>query len=132
MYGPGVAGDKQGKEVRRTLKALGIRPDKDKAGRKWKGPCSEKQKPKRPRGRPRTGEVDWFTTSKLEAVEAKVAHSLFEKTYGSLTPENEPGYGWREKNRQELMRCRKVLKDMNREIEKLTMRRGGRRGNFVY
>jgi hypothetical protein len=57
MYGPRVAGDKQGKEVRRTLKGLGIRPAKDQRGRKWKGPCSEKQKPKRPVGRPRKAEL---------------------------------------------------------------------------
>jgi hypothetical protein len=57
MYGPRVAGDKEGKQVRRTLKALGIRPDKDKAGRKWKPPFLKKQKPKRPVGRPRKVEL---------------------------------------------------------------------------
>jgi len=59
MYGPRVAGDKEKKEVRRTLKALGIRPAKDRVGRKWKEPlpAAAKQNPKRPVGRPRKVEL---------------------------------------------------------------------------
>ena len=57
MYGPRVAGDKEGKKVRRTLKGLGIQPAEAQVGRKWKGPCPEKQKPKRPVGRPRKVEL---------------------------------------------------------------------------
>ena len=53
MYGPRVAGDKEGKEVRRTLKGLGIQPAKDQIGRKWKPPLPKKQESKRPVGRPR-------------------------------------------------------------------------------
>jgi len=76
--------------------------------------------------------VEWLTTDKLEAIEAKVAHSLFEKTYGSRTTEGEPSYGWRENNRQELRECRKVQRDIEREIRKLTLLRGGRREAYVY
>jgi hypothetical protein len=54
-YGHGVAGDKEGKEIRRTLKTLGIRPAEDQRGRKLKGPRPGKQKPQQPLGRPRKG-----------------------------------------------------------------------------
>jgi hypothetical protein len=53
MYGPSAAGDKEGKEVRRALKGLGIQPAKDQVGRKWKPPCPAEQKTKRPVERPR-------------------------------------------------------------------------------
>jgi hypothetical protein len=43
-YGPRVAGDKYGKEIRRTLKRLGIRPAEDKRGRKWKPLYPAKQR----------------------------------------------------------------------------------------
>jgi len=52
-HGPRVAGDKDGKAIRRTLGSLGIRPAEDQLGRKWKPPFS-KPKTKLPVGRPRT------------------------------------------------------------------------------
>ena len=66
-------GDKDAKEVRRLLKKLGIRPAKDQLGRKWKSPYLKKQKPKRPRGRPRTRSDVWSYTvcvPDLEKVES--------------------------------------------------------------
>ncbi len=55
-------GDKDAKEVRRLFKKLGIRPAKDQLGRKWESPYLKKQKPKRPRGRPRTRSDVWSDT----------------------------------------------------------------------
>jgi hypothetical protein len=55
-------GDKDAKEVSRLLKKLGIRPAKDQLGRKWESPYLKKQKPKRPRGRPRTRSDVWSDT----------------------------------------------------------------------
>jgi hypothetical protein len=70
VYGPGVAGDKEGKEVRRTLKELVIAPAKDRVGRKWKPPQLKKEKPKKPLGRPRTStEPDMFFTDGIEFLE---------------------------------------------------------------
>jgi hypothetical protein len=66
-------GDKDAKEVRRLLKKLGIRPAKDQLGRKWEWPYLKKQKPKRPRGRPRTRSDVWSYTvcvPDLEKVES--------------------------------------------------------------
>src|SRR4029453_2014386 len=48
-----VAGDRDENEIRRVQRKLGIRPAEDQRGRKWKPPCPAKQKPKKPRGRPR-------------------------------------------------------------------------------
>jgi hypothetical protein len=53
LGGSRLAGDKEGKEIRRLLSRLGIRPAEDQRGRKWKMPSPKKQEPKRPRGRPR-------------------------------------------------------------------------------
>jgi hypothetical protein len=66
-------GDKDAKEVRRLLKKLGIRPAEDQRGRKWESPYLKKQKPKRPRGRPRTRSDVWSYTvcvPDLEKVES--------------------------------------------------------------
>jgi hypothetical protein len=68
MYGPRVAGDKEGKKVRRTLKGLGIQPAEDQVGRKWKGPFPEKQKPKRPVGRPR--KVELICADNIDSVQS--------------------------------------------------------------
>jgi hypothetical protein len=56
-YGPIVAADSEGKEIRRTFKRLGIQPAEDKPGRKWKGAVPAKQKPKQPVGRPRKAKL---------------------------------------------------------------------------
>jgi hypothetical protein len=66
-------GDKDAKEVRRLLKKLGIRPAEDQRGRKCESPYLKKQKPKRPRGRPRTRSDVWSDTvcvPDLEKVES--------------------------------------------------------------
>jgi hypothetical protein len=119
--GSRLAGDKDAKEIRRLLKRLGIRPAEDQQGRKWKPPNLAKQEPKRPRGRPRTKPKIVFTG--LEAVEAKIAA---------------PGDGLRNqqiyevRQKSDLKRARQDLRSIDREIARLVLRRGGRRGRFVY
>jgi hypothetical protein len=112
-----LAGDKDGKEIRRILRRLGIRPAEDQRGRKWKPPVPKKQERKRP------GITKLKITSMTEAMLAKTA---------------EQGDGLRNKQiyeaRQDidLKEARQVLKSMDREIAQLAQRRGGRKGQFVY
>ena len=124
IYGPRIAGDKDGKEIRRTLKSLGIRPAEDQRGRRWKPPLPQKQESKRPRGRPRTKPEIVFTD--LEAVlamEAKLAaqgdglknQQIYEAA-GSM----------------DLKEATRVLKSISREIAKLRQHRGASRELFVY
>jgi len=115
--GSRLAGDKDGKEIRRILRRLGIRPAEDQRGRKWKPPVPKKQERKRP------GITKLKITSMTEAMLAKTA---------------EQGDGLRNKQiyeaRQDidLKEARQVLKSMDREIAQLAQRRGGRKGQFVY
>jgi hypothetical protein len=51
--GSRLAGDKDGKAIRRILTRLGIRPAVAQPGRKWKPPYPKKQEAKKPSGRPR-------------------------------------------------------------------------------
>ena len=125
--GASLAGDKDGKEIRRTMKRLGIRPAQDQRGRKWKPPLPKKQEPKRrPSGRPRT-KPDTTFTDHLEVVEVEV-----EKGKGDKTVEHEESLSWKMRNQQELAWARQVLKSIDREINRLLLRRGGRKGQFVY
>jgi hypothetical protein len=74
-----VAADRDAKEIRRILRKLGIRPAEDQRGRKWKPPCPAKQKPKKPRGRPRVKpSIRWSDvvllgadTTPIEAAQAR-------------------------------------------------------------
>jgi hypothetical protein len=122
--GSRLAGDKDGKEIRRTMRRLGIRPAEDQRGRKWKPPYPEKQKPKRPRGRPRTKPE--IKSMSLEATEAMLAKTA-EQGDGLRNQQiykagDESGLKW----------AKQVLKSIDREIAQLVQRRGGRRGKFVY
>ena len=119
--GAGVAGDKDAKEVRRSARRMGIRLDEDQRGRKWKAPRQATQKPKQPRGRPRT-KPDIIFTHQPEGFEVEK----------SRTPAGEPSYGWREKNQRELKHFRKEQKKIDREIRKLTLLRGGSLGKYCY
>jgi hypothetical protein len=83
-YGHGVAGGKEGKEIRRTLKTLGIRPAEDQRGRKWKGPCPGKQKPQQPLGRPRKG-PDLEFVADTDVVQAYQARKGKTQPRGSKT-----------------------------------------------
>jgi hypothetical protein len=134
MYGPTVAGDKEGRQVRRTLKALGIRPAEDQRGRKWKEPLPQKQEPKRPRGR-RAAEPEIVRTGKLDDVlHANLDHRVntrgyvLKKEYGKLNAGNTSYGGLSSFVRS----ARKELAAIDREIAKLELLRGGRRGKFVY
>ena len=81
MYDSRIAGDKEGKKVRRLLKGLGIQPAEGQVGRKLKGPCPGKQKPQQPLGRP-PSKPDIVSTDELEAVRAMASQgkALFIKS----------------------------------------------------
>jgi hypothetical protein len=116
-HGARVAGDKDGKEIRRTMRSLGIRPAEDQRGRKWKPPVPKKQ------GRKRPGITKLKITRMTEAMLAKTA----EQEDGLRNKQiykagDERGLKW----------ARQVLKSMDREIAQIAQRRGGRRGKFVY
>ena len=68
-----VAGDKDAKEIRRTLKSMGIEPAEDQPGRKWKGPSPEKEEPpKKTRGRPRKSpDLIFVDTEEVQHFQAK-------------------------------------------------------------
>jgi hypothetical protein len=123
-YGPRVAGDKDGKEIRRTMRRLGIRPAEDERGRKWKPPLPKKQEPKRPRGRTRAKpEIKSMSLEAIQAMLAKTAkHGDGLRNQQIYKAGDESGLKW----------ARKVLKSIDREIAQLVQRRGGRRGKFVY
>ena len=134
MYAPRVAGDKEGKKVRRTLKGLGIQPAEDQVGRKWKGPNLAKQEPKR-RGRQGARPPEIVRTGKIDDVlRADSGHRVntrghvLKKEYGKFNAGN-TSYGglssW-------VTSARKDLAAIDREILKLTLLRGGRKGKFVY
>jgi hypothetical protein len=134
LGGSRLAGDKDAKEIRRLLTRLGIRPAEDQLGRKWKPPFPKKQEPKRPRGRPRTKpEIDY--TGKLDDVQrASLDHRVnttghvLKKEYGKLNPGN-TSYGGLFSL---VTSARKDLAAIDREIAKLELLRGGRKGKFVY
>ena len=137
MYGPRVAGDKEGKETRRTLKALGIQPAKDQVGRKWKQPITKKQEPKRPRGRPRIHpELEY--TDDIDRAHPHLRRHRVNTTGYAL---NQSGW-WRSGKKfgntsygglsSWAKSARKDLAAIDREIAKLELLRGGRKGKFVY
>ena len=119
-----LAGDKEGKEIRRLLGRLGIRPAEDQRGRKWKPPLPKKQEPKRPRGRTRTKPE--IKSMSLEAIQAMLAKTAKQgdglRNQQIYKAGDESGLKW----------ARKVLKSIDREIAQLVQRWGGRRGKFVY
>jgi hypothetical protein len=122
--GPRVAGDKDGKEIRRTMRRLGIRPAEDQRGRKWKPPLPQKQEPKRPRGRTRTKPE--IKSMSLEAIQAMLAKTAQQgdglRNQQIYKAGDESGLRW----------ARQVNKSIDREIARLSLRRGGRKGQFVY
>ncbi len=122
--GSRLAGDKNGKEIRRTMSRLAIRPAEDQRGRKWKPPLPPKQEPKRSPGRTRSKPE--IVSTNLEAVltiEAKIA------AHGDGLKDRQI-YEAREKS--DLKQARQVIKSIDREIARLSLRRGGRKGQFVY
>jgi hypothetical protein len=141
MYGPKVAGDKEGKQVRRTLRALGIQEAEDQPGRKWKGPVpvTAKQEPKRRRGRPRIHPeiVSAGDTERAEGIQRAIFGARVNTT-GHVLPEYchraKFKYGNTSYGGLSLLveSARKEIAAIEREIKELTMLRGGRRGMFVY
>jgi hypothetical protein len=109
-YGPGVAGDKYGKEIRRTLKTLRIRPAEDQRGRKWKPP-PPKQKPK-PRGRPRSEITLHFHEDLKPVIDARVRKYL----HGD-------GLTKAEQNFALVQEAKKESESIDRQIARLTRRR---------
>ena len=122
--GSRLAGDKDGKEIRRILTRLGIRPAEEQRGRKWKLPLPKKQEPKRTRGRTRTRpEIVSRNLEAVLAMEAKIAaHGDGLKGLQIYEARQEI----------DLKQARQVIKSIDREIARLSLRRGGRKGQFVY
>jgi hypothetical protein len=134
LGGSRLAGDKDAKEIRRLLGKLGIRPAEDQLGRKWKSPYPVKQEPKRPRGRPRTKpEIDY--TGKLDDVQrASLDHRVnttghvLKGEYGKLNSGN-TSYGGLFSL---VTSAQKDSAAIEREIKKLKLLSGGRKGKYVY
>lgn len=124
MYGPKLAGDKDGKEVRRTLKGLGIQPAKDQVGRKWKPPLLKEPKPKRLRGRPRE-KPELMYTGNVAGLETAVA-----KKY--LDPHRVDLKAAAEKDAITVAWAKSELAKIDREIRTLTLLRGGTKGLYEY
>ncbi len=84
-YGHRVAGDKGGKEIRRTLNRLGIRWAEDQRGRKRKAPYPKTQRPRKPLGRPRKVELVYVDTDIAQALQIKEEHGIVgPKIYRSI------------------------------------------------
>jgi hypothetical protein len=122
--GSRLAGDKDGKEIRRTMKRLGIRPAEEQRGRKWKSPLPQDQEPKRPRGRTRTKPE--IKSMSLEAIQAMLSKTAQQgdglRNLQIYRAGDESGLKW----------SKQVKKSIDREIARLTLLRGGRRRQFVY
>ena len=132
--GASLAGDKDGKEIRRTMRRLGIRPAEEQRGRKWQPPLPQKQEPKRPRGSPgtkpeiiRTGNLDNVQRASLDH-RVNTTGYVLKKEYGKINPGN-TSYGGLSSL---VTSARKILKSIDRKIAKLQLLRGGRKGKFVY
>jgi hypothetical protein len=111
--GSRLAGDKDGKEIRRTMKRLGIRPAEEQRGRKWKPPLPKKQEPKRPRGSPGTKlELKFMGNLKVveETAEAKAKGSP--KGVTARLKEAD----WRD-----AAAARRIAMEIAREIRRLTL-----------
>jgi hypothetical protein len=134
-YGSRAAGDKDAKEIRRAAKKLGIRLAEDQRGRKWKPPLLPKeQEPKRQRGRPRT-KAELEFVKDLEAIEADLVKAprvaKMDSWVDSLTGKATQKV-IAQIDQMTVAEARKIIREMDREIARLTLRRGGRRGLFVY
>jgi hypothetical protein len=111
MYGPRVAGDKEGKEVRRALKRLGIQPAKDQVGRKWKPFRPVNKKPKRPLGRPRT-KIELETTPDIDQALAE----LFQRSSGKpRQPSNNQFWDSAEARRTAIQKRLMKLKEQSKK-----------------
>jgi hypothetical protein len=136
--GAGVAGDKDAKEVRRIAKRLRIRLDEDQRGRKWKGPRPKNQEPKRPRGRPRE-KPELLPVNSIEEVETAVAkgsvHRVVKADSWKVIGEGYRKRKWKltaQIDVPDAAWAQKVIRDINREIQKLMMLRGGNLGKYYY
>lgn len=134
--GADVAGDKDAKEIRRDAKKLGFLLAEDQPGRKWK-PAVPKQKPKRPRGRPRE-KADLVYVDDIDR-----AHPRLRKHHVSTTGHVLSQSGWWRSGVKAgntsygglsswVKSARKDLAVIDREMEDLTLLRGGRRGKYCY
>jgi hypothetical protein len=141
MYGPKVAADKEGKQVRRTLRALGIQEAEDQPGRKWKGPVpiTAKQEPKRRRGRPRIHPeiVSAGDTGRAEGIQRAIFGARV-NTAGHVLPDychrdkfkfGNTSYGGLSSLAES---ARKDIAEIESQIEKIRMSRGGSLGRYVY
>jgi hypothetical protein len=132
--GPRLAGDNDGKAIRRTMRSLGIRPAEEQRGRKWKPPYPVKQEPKRPRGRPRTKAEIVRTGNPDDVQRANLDHRVnttgyvLKREYGKLSSGN-TSYGGLSSF---VKSARKELAAIDREIVRIQLLRGGRKGKFVY
>ena len=111
--GSRLAGDKDGKEIRRTMSRLGIRPAEEQRGRKWKPPLPQKQEPKRPRGSPAT-KLELKFMGNLKVVE----ETNEAKAKGS--PQAVIAR-WKEADRLGAAAARRVLAGIGTEIRRLTL-----------
>jgi hypothetical protein len=138
LGGSRLAGDKDAKEIRRLLTRLGIRPAEDQRGRKWKPPITKKQEPKKPRGRPRihpelvyTDDIDRAHPHLRRHRVNTTGHALTQSGWwrsGKLNSGN-TSYGGLDSWAKS---ARKEIAAIDREIEKLKLLRGGRKGRYVY
>jgi hypothetical protein len=127
----GVAGNEDAKEIRRDAKKLGIRLAEDQRGRKQKPPYPKKQEAKRPRGRPREKpELVYsadFTKVEKDFVRSKLSRRVetvdsWKGTYKAIA----------QIDISAVKDARGQLRKIDREIEKLTIIRAGRKGRYVY
>ena len=136
---PRIAGDKDAKEIRRLAKRLGFRLAEDQPGRKWKEPRPKKQEPKKQPGRPRIHPeiVPAGDTEGAEGIQRAIFGTRVNTTGRVLTE-----YCHRDKFKYGntsygglsslVESARKETAAIEREINKLRMLRGGRKGKFVY
>ena len=139
---PRVAGDKDAKEIRRLCKGLGLRLAKDQPGRKWKGPVPVKQEPKKKPGRPPTSEsIKPLHTGNLAGVEALLVKAPRVVKMDSWIKTGKASAGIPGAQTEKAIArvdyamvktAQQDLAAIKREIDKLAMLRGGRRGKFVY
>jgi len=143
--GSRVAGDKDAKEIRRVTKRLGLRLAEDQVGRKWKEPhpVTAKQEPKKRRGRPPSPNTNIKplyveNPAAVEGVNVKAPRVVKMDSWiktGKLTA-GIKGVGTEKAIAGiDYLSCKEARKEIaaiQREIDKLTLIRGGRLGKFVY
>ncbi|MEO6969925.1 MAG: hypothetical protein ABI217_03400 [Chthoniobacterales bacterium] len=138
---PEAAGDTEAKEIRLAAKQLGLRLAKDDPGRKEKLPHLKKQSPKRPRGRPREHEhAELVYNADISTAEANFIKKYLPSPVNTMENPSKQGafYAAPQMDKTTGIQvwigesARKVFGEIDREIRRLTLIRGGRKGLYVY